>query len=37
VISIFFVGLFFGFKHFHTGPRGHPRKYHLVVDLISCT
>ena len=32
----FFVGLFFGCIHFHVGPCCCPRKYRLVVDLITC-
>jgi len=31
----FLVGLFFGCIHFHAGPCCRPRRYHLVIDLIS--
>jgi len=34
---VFFVGLFFGYMHFHEGPCFRPRKYCPVVYLISCT
>jgi len=33
----FFEGLIFGCIHFHARPCFRPRKYRLVVDLISCT
>jgi len=32
-----FVDLFFGYIHFHVGPCCYSWKYHLVVNLISCT
>jgi len=37
VISSFFAALFFGYIHFPAGPCCRPRKYRLVIDLISCT
>lgn len=32
-----FVGLFFGYIRFHAGQYHRPRKYRLVVHLVSCT